>query len=56
MMQTVKACKKHMSLRPTKGVKVNQRPKNLCVPCAKGLHNEHIKYFNCKCNCLMFAK
>ena len=45
---------KHLSLRPVKDIKVSQDPNNLCVPCVAHRHSEHIKYFGCKCNCLMF--
>jgi len=44
---------RHVSLRPVKDIKSND-PMNMCSPCSKGLHNQHIKYFNCQCNCLMF--
>jgi len=47
---------KHLSLRPIKNIKVSQDPMNLCVPCSTNQHNNHIKYFGCKCNCLMFVK
>ena len=45
---------KHLALRPIKDVKSNQDPLRLCVPCIEHRHNSHIKYFGCKCNCLMF--
>ena len=45
---------KHLSLRPVKDTEVNQDPNNLCVPCKQGVHSQHVKYFGCKCNCLMF--